>query len=511
MQKLILFFIGIFILTGCNLDTSGITNPTSIASNPTAIQVNPTAIDANPTSVVSNPTAVDNAPTAVIQVPTATPEIIVQPTDAPTQAPTSDNQPLSTHTPSSGGTEPETEATVPVPVTSSDDCQAVASASGIVIDAEQERAEAPRTLPNGRPFPNTEPRSIFTASTARGNSPDTRTQVLVQFTADSAPNERNEFIRSIGGTTRTQIDALNTYIVTVRPNYQLTEVPPSAIVLRVEIDGTAVASQSSEPVPPNDPRYAEQWSLPVIGLPEAWVNLPSRNVTVAVIDSGICANHPDLQGRILAGYDFVDDDNDPTDTFGHGCGVAGVIAANSNNGIGIAGVAPNVQIMPLRVLNNIGLGSYSSIANAIVYAVDNGADIINLSLAGPTSSVILEAAVAYAVNNGVVVIAAAGNFGQEGAYYPAAYPSVIAVGSVDPVTLTRSSFSNFGADIDVWAPGRDILTTNMLGDYEFVSGTSFAAPIVAGITALSEAFDTPLNTEDGIVFIYPPGSLPNCP
>lgn len=482
MRKLIFVFIGFFLLTGCNLDTGTVTNPT--------------------TAPVDQPTS-DTGQVVV----TATQEIVIQ----PTQAPTSDNQPLPTHTPSTGGTEPEIEATVPVPVTSSDDCEAVASASGVVIDAEQERAEAPRTLPNGQPFPGTEPRASVRAQSVRGNSPDNRTQVLVQFTADSAPNERNEYIRLLGGTTRTQIDVLNTYIVTVRPNYELTEAPESAIVLRVEIDGVATASQSSEPTPPNDARYGEQWALPVIGLPEAWESLPPRTITIAVIDSGVCSNHPDLQGRILPGYDFVDDDNDPTDTFGHGCGVAGVIAANSNNGQGIVGVAPNAQIMPLRVLNDVGLGNYSNIANAIVYAVDNGADIINLSLAGSTSSAILEAAVAYAVDNGVVVIAAAGNSGVEGAFFPAAYPSVIAVGSIDPVTYERSRFSNFGADIDVWAPGRDILTTNTAGGYEFVSGTSFAAPIVAGITAMSEAMDAPLNTEDGIVFLYAPDAIPNCP
>lgn len=482
MPKLIFVFIGIFLLTGCNLDTDTVVNPTT------------TPVD-QPTSDTGQVVA------------TATQETIIQ----PTQAPTSDNQPLPTHTPSTGGTEPEIEATVPVPVTSSDNCEAVASASGVVIDAEQERAEAPRTLPNGQPFPGTEPRASVSAQSVRGNSPDNRTQVLVQFTADSAPNERNEYIRLLGGTTRTQIDVLNTYIVTVRPNYELTEAPESAIVLRVEIDGVATASQSSEPTPPNDARYGEQWALPVIGLPEAWESLPPRAITIAVIDSGVCSNHPDLQGRILAGYDFVDDDNDPSDVFGHGCGVAGVIAANSNNGQGIAGVAPNAQIMPLRVLNDVGLGNYSNIANAIVYAVDNGADIINLSLAGSTSSAILEAAVAYAVDSGVVVIAAAGNSGVEGAFFPAAYPSVIAVGSIDPVTYERSRFSNFGADIDVWAPGRDILTTNTAGGYEFVSGTSFAAPIVAGITAMSEAMGAPLNTEDGIVFLYAPDAIPNCP
>lgn len=495
MRKLIVFFVGIFILTACNLDTGAITNPTSVAVNPTA-----------------------EVPTVVGQLPTATIENVVQPTIAPTQetviqptqAPTSDNQPLPTHTPSSGGTEPEIEATVPVPVTSSDDCTAVASASGIVIDAQQERSEAPRTLPNGQPFPNTEPRSIFTASSAMRSFAVEPVRLLIQFTPTSSQDERTAYITTIGGTVISQIAPLSIYTVEVSPDYQLANAPVSAIVTSIEIDGIASATQDGEPIPPNDPRYGEQWALPVIGLPEAWENLPSRTVTVAVIDSGICMNHPDLQGRITQGYDFVDDDNDPTDTFGHGCGVAGVIAANSNNGIGIAGVAPNVQIMPLRVLNEVGLGSYSSIANAIVYAVDNGAEIINLSLAGPTSSVILEAAVAYAVDSGVVVIAAAGNFGREGAFYPAAYPSVIAVGSVDPVTLAQSSFSNYGSDIDVWAPGRDILTTNMIGDYEFVSGTSFAAPIVAGITALSEAYNEPLNTEDGIVFLYPPGSTPNC-
>jgi thermitase len=435
------------------------------------------------------------------------PYVVENPTQPIGVQPTSDNVPLPTHTPSTStdGSQPETEATIPVPVTSSDGCEAVASASGIVIDAEQERAEAPRTLPNGNPFPNTEPRSIQ----VRSQSANDRTEVLVQFTPESTPNERNEFIRQIGGTKRREIDALNTYIVTLRPNMTLTEIPQSPIVLRVEIDETAEASQ--EPTGPNDARFAEQWALPVVGLPEAWTALPSgQTVIVAVIDSGVCLNHPDLQGRIIVGYDFVDNDNDPSDVFGHGCGVAGVIAANANNGIGIAGVAPNAQIMPLRVLDAQGLGNYSNIASAIVYAADNGANIINLSLAGSNNSSILQQAVAYAIAHGVVVIAAAGNFNSPNTFYPAAYPSVIAVGSVD-VNLQRSSFSNYGTFVDVYAPGRDILSTSINGDYAFNSGTSFAAPIVAGLTALTESFNAPLNTQDGIVFLYPPENLPNCP
>jgi subtilisin family serine protease len=465
MRKLWLVMIFVCLLSACNIE-SGSTQAT-VSSNP-----NPTVISENPT-------------------------------DAPV-APTSDNQPLPTHTPSVN----ETVATPVVPITSSDDCTPAASASGIVIDAEQERAEAPRTLPNGRAFPGTAP--INTGFTSAGaNRANDKTQVMIQFTPDSSSNERNEYIRQIGGTTRREIEVLNTYMVDLRPNVSISELPSSPIVLHAEIDEIAGATQS-EPTPPNDPRYAEQWALPVVGLPEAWAGLPSRTVVVAVVDSGVCANHPDLQGRIRAGYDFVDNDNDPADVFGHGCGVAGVIAANANNGMGIAGVAPNVQIMPLRVLDANGLGNYSNIAAAIAYAVDNGANIINLSLAGSSSSSIIEAAVNYATQRGVIVIAAAGNFAQPRAYYPAAYTNVIAVGSIDP-NLQPSSFSNYGADIDVWAPGRDILTTSMNGDYQFMSGTSFAAPVVAGVMAITQAFDTTLNTENGIVFIYPPDATPNCP
>lgn len=428
--------------------------------------------------------------------------VVENPTEAVIVEPTSDNMPLPTHTPAPS--DPEMVATAPIPITSSDDCEAVASASGVVIDAEQERAEAPRTLPNGRPFPNTEPRPVQLQSQSAAN----RAQVMIQFTPESTRNERNEFIRSIGGTSRREIDALNTYLVTLRPNTTLTDVPSSPIVINIEVD--EVASSSQEPTPPNDSRFAEQWGLPVVGLPEAWAAVPSnRTVIVAVIDSGVCLNHPDLAGRVMAGYDFVDNDNDPSDVFGHGCGVAGVIAANANNGIGIAGVAPNTRIMPVRVLDSRGLGNYSNIAAGIIYATDNGANIINLSLAGSTNSSVLEQAVAYAVSRGVIVIAAAGNFGSPNTYYPAAYPSVIAVGSID-VNLQRSSFSNYGTFVDVYAPGRDILTTNINGDYAFNSGTSFAAPIVAGITAMSESMNAPLNTQDGVVFLYPPENLPNC-
>ncbi|HXQ33348.1 MAG TPA: S8 family serine peptidase, partial [Anaerolineales bacterium] len=164
------------------------------------------------------------------------------------------------------------------------------------------------------------------------------------------------------------------------------------------------------------------------------------------------------------------------------------------------GVAPNAQIMPLRVLNASGVGSYSDVAAAIVYAADHGAQVINLSLGGSNPSSTLENAVNYAISKDVIVVAAAGNNGTEGALYPAAYSDVIAVGSVDP-NLERSSFSNYGSQVDIWAPGRDILTTKRDGSYRLVSGTSFAAPYVAGASGLLLSLGKALHLDGSIVNI----------
>jgi subtilisin family serine protease len=435
-----------------------------------------------PGTTPQNPTAIVNPPTEVANQPTEN----VPPT---TQAATAVPNP-----------------NIPQPIIPADDCTTLANAAGIVIDAEAIRAQQPKnTLPNGRPFPGKAPEQP-----AASNRP-LRNRLIIQFTPDSTQQQRNEYIRSVNGRSRRNIDKLDTYIVTITgdedPEILLEMLPRSDIVLQVELDYGIGTAQT-----PNDPRYGEQWGLPVVGAPEIWAKLPANapQITIAVIDSGICAAHPDLAGRLVTGYDFVDDDNNPADGAGHGCNVAGVIAAVTNNGIGMAGTAPNVRIMPLRVLDNNGLGSYSDVAAAIVYAVDNGAQILNLSLSGPQLSQTLATAVQYALSRNVTVIAAAGNYGTPQVYYPAGIPGVIAVGSIDP-NLQRSSFSNFGAHVRIFAPGRDILATTMNGDYDAVTGTSFAAPMVAGLMAMSRALNVPLYTEDDIAFFYPPDNQPVCP
>ena len=237
---------------------------------------------------------------------------------------------------------------------------------------------------------------------------------------------------------------------------------------------------------PNDPYYAAyQWHLPKVGAPTAWdTTTGSANVTVAVVDSGVQATHPDLAGRVLAGYDFANNDADPSDDNGHGTAVAGVAAARGNDGIGTAGAAWNVAILPVKTMNSSGSGSYSAIANGITYSADRGAKIINLSLGGTSSSSTLANAVAYAWNKGSLLVAAAGNNGTSTTVYPAAYPNVVAVSATTSAD-TLASFSSFGSFVDLSAPGQDITTSWINGGFITISGTSFSSPLTAGVAALA--------------------------
>lgn len=260
-----------------------------------------------------------------------------------------------------------------------------------------------------------------------------------------------------------------------------------------------------------DPLINQQWSLRAMNIP---VDLPDDlpEVRVAIIDSGIC-QHFELSGKVLQGYDFVDGDVNPQDEMGHGCAVAGIVAANWD-GQGIAGIAPNARLLVYRVLNAQGSGRYSHVASAIVRAVDEGAQIINMSLGGVNSSQLLQDAVNYASSNGVMLIAAAGNNGIDSALYPAAYANVVSVGAFDSEGL-RAPFSNYGK-VDIWAPGVDVLSLTLADDYNVFSGTSFAAPNVAGLAALELAHGRSLSVgsraryegnDEGIV-VVPPTAIP---
>ena len=246
---------------------------------------------------------------------------------------------------------------------------------------------------------------------------------------------------------------------------------------------------------PNDPDYGKQWNLRSINIEAAWDETKGSGVTVAVIDTGI-SPIPDLKDtKFVKGYDFVNDKIEAYDDAGHGTHVAGTIAQSTNNNYGVAGIAYEASLMPLKVLGASGGGTVADIAEAIRYAADNQADVINMSLGGAGESQLMEDAINYAHSKGVLIIAAAGNSNQNSASYPARYPHVVGVAALDSVGI-KAPYSNFGAGVDIAAPGGSeagkILQETINPEtgesiFEGYQGTSMAAPHVAGVAALVKA------------------------
>ena len=249
----------------------------------------------------------------------------------------------------------------------------------------------------------------------------------------------------------------------------------------------------------NDTYRSRQWALNRLGAETAWKTSTGRGVVVAVIDTGVKAAHADLTGHVLAGRDYVAPGTSALDENGHGTHVAGIITAIANNSRGIAGLAPNTRILPVRVLGRDGIGDSANVAKAIVWAADHGAKVINLSLSSTSSDSAGRAAVAYAISKNVVVVASAGNvacglFGSPRSY-PAAYDGVLGVGATTSSGAV-ASYSSCGSWVDVSAPGSSILSTTLqvpnrsLGctpNYCTLSGTSMAAPYAAAAAALEIA------------------------
>ena len=238
---------------------------------------------------------------------------------------------------------------------------------------------------------------------------------------------------------------------------------------------------------PNDPYWSYQWGPRIIEADSAWdTTIGDSSVLVAVVDTGIDWDHPDLAANYVAlGYDWVNNDTDPMDDEGHGTHCAGIIAAVINNSIGIAGLA-QTQIMAEKGLDEYGSGYAADLANAIVHAVDQGANILSNSWGGYGESALIHEAVMYARDHGVLVIAAAGNGATSTKLYPAGYDEVIAVTATDQGD-NPASFTNFGDWVELAAPGVNIYSTVWDDSYAYKSGTSMSTPHVAGVSR--EALD----------------------
>lgn len=306
--------------------------------------------------------------------------------------------------------------------------------------------------------------------------------------------------------------------------------------------GRAGGVQGSLATTPDDALFSRQWGLyndgtfflsPAvedadIDMELAWdIEQGDSTIVMAILDTGLKLDHPDISDRVwvnpnetnnstdddkngyvgdIRGWDFANNDNDPTDDQGHGTNVAGIIGADANNGIGYAGVDWACRLMICKVINKDDFGLYSWWAQAIYYAVDNGADVINMSIGGSSFSRVLEEAVDYAHSKGVVVVACMMNEDGEAPYYPAAYSNTIAVGSTNPNDERTSPFfwratsgSNYGNHIDVVAPGNYIYGLNYQSNTNYGSywgGTSQAAPLVAGLSTLLLAQDPTRSPDD---------------
>ncbi len=319
-------------------------------------------------------------------------------------------------------------------------------------------------------------------------------QIMVRFRPVMSLDERLKFHKTYGTNLKERLDKLNVDLVNVSEKditKTISELLQDPRVIDAEPNYIATALETS-----NDPEVVSRnlWGLYKIKAADdgtsAWnYSKSSPNIKVAILDTGIDGAHDDLLEKVSDNHNCTDT-VDTNDYFGHGTHVAGIVAASTNNGKGVAGVGYNASLMNAKSLGNDGYGYYSWIADCIVWAADNGAKVINMSLGGSSPSRILENAINYAWNKGVIVVAAAGNSGSSNPIYPAYYRNVISVAATDK-NDKKAGWSSYGKWVSVAAPGVSILSTmptfkNKIGllNYGFLSGTSMATPHVSGLAAL---------------------------
>lgn len=318
---------------------------------------------------------------------------------------------------------------------------------------------------------------IYAGSEPKASGSTVPTRYIVQFKPGTSEERMLQICREAGAAVETSIPQINAHVVEAFDDKAISEFSEVALI---EPDHIATVGKT-----PDDTDFNQQWGLNKIQALQAWeATYSDSSIKIAILDSGIDSSHPDLSSKIVAENNFTDSPS-LADVYGHGTHVAGIAAAVTNNSAGIAGVACEASLMNVKVLGDDGFGPYSWIAQGIIWAADNGANVINMSMGGHIGSAALEQAINYAWEKGVVVAVAAGNNGSSEPSYPAFYEKVIAVAATDPDDCL-CPFSNYGDWVDVAAPGSTIST--LPGDkYGVMNGTSIAAPFVSGLAGLALA------------------------